>query len=153
MGTSILAEATTVLKALTYYKLQGFGNVMIETDSLGLKKILTKEWRIPRENVHIVEEIQSLMELINNQLHHIYKEDNYLADVAANPAITGGMQQFGSFDKLPSMARKILNIDKQQIPLLRISTKIRQQQKKGIFTVPATRKHMIHIKKLKSHLQ
>lgn len=54
---------------------------------------------------------------------HVYREANQLSDYIENTAIQKeNTQQYLSFTQLPSFARRILNIDKQHIPKLRIKT-------------------------------
>lgn len=60
-----------------YYKGNDLSNVVIEIDSLGMRKILSQEWKIPWEIVHIVEEIQEMREFIVNQVQHIYSKGKY----------------------------------------------------------------------------
>lgn len=64
------------------------------------------------------------MESINGQISHIYRERNSLADNLANYVIDmEGWLQVSSFTRLPMHAKKILNIEKAQIPNLRIKTR------------------------------
>lgn len=56
-------------------------------DSPNLKNILKKDWRIPWELVHIIKECITIMELINIQVEHAYREANQLVDYMANLAI------------------------------------------------------------------
>ncbi|KAH0723664.1 hypothetical protein KY290_006335 [Solanum tuberosum] len=89
----------------------------LETDSLVLKHMITKNWRIPWELVEKMEDILHMVTQINVHVHYIFKEANPLADYVANSAISKEEKQ------LPSMGRKILNIDKHQIPSVRIKTR------------------------------
>lgn len=99
----------------------GFHNITMEMDSLSLRNILNKDWRIPWELTHIIEECMHIMEDVNIQVVHVYREANQLADFMANLAIhSDGTQKFHTFSQLPSQARGILNTDKHQIPILRI---------------------------------
>ncbi|WMV53847.1 hypothetical protein MTR67_047232, partial [Solanum verrucosum] len=55
---------------------------------------------------------------------HIYREGNKLADYLANLAINSTKKKtFSSFQQLPSLGRKIINMEKAQIPSLRCCTK------------------------------
>ncbi|KAG5616898.1 hypothetical protein H5410_016722 [Solanum commersonii] len=52
---------------------------------------------------------------------HTYREANYLADYLANIAIdSNNKQKFWGFGELPSSARGLINIDKQQIQSFRV---------------------------------
>lgn len=64
----------------------------METDSLVLNKMLSMEWKIPWEIVHLMEEIQQKSRFVKLQIHHTYREANTLADFLANLAITIGAQ-------------------------------------------------------------
>lgn len=62
-----------------------------------------------------------MIESRNLQIIHTYREANYLADHMANIAIdSNSMYKFWGFGELPSSARRLVNIDKQQIPLVRV---------------------------------
>ena len=60
------------------------------------------------------------------QIHivHIFREANQLVDCITNIAINQkDRQQYHKFQDLPSIARKILNMDKHQIRAIRIRTR------------------------------
>lgn len=62
-----------------------------------------------------------LMNDINIQVDHIYREANQLANFMAYlTAYLDNMQAFHSFRHLPNQAKTILNTDKCQLPSLRI---------------------------------
>lgn len=52
-------------------------------------------------------------ETINIQVYRIFGEVHTLTDYLIDTAKSEGRQQFSTFSRLPSMARKILNTDKQ----------------------------------------
>ncbi|WMV08730.1 hypothetical protein MTR67_002115 [Solanum verrucosum] len=86
--------------------------------------MIQREWRVPWSLIERIEEIHEIMSTLNIQLVHIFIEANQLADHITNIAINQeDMQQYHSFQDLPSKARKILNMDKQQIPAIRIRTR------------------------------
>lgn len=86
--------------------------------------MLSRDWRIPWDVVKITEEVKRLMKETTIQVVHKYRETNKLVDVIASIVILReSMQQYNAFSLLPSMARKILNMDKQQGPSLRIRSR------------------------------
>lgn len=63
-------------------------------------------------------------QLCRIQIKHTYREGNILADYLANMAFdTTGKFEIYNFSDLPNQARRILNLDKQQVTNLRIRTK------------------------------
>ncbi|KAH0746243.1 hypothetical protein KY285_007900 [Solanum tuberosum] len=123
-ATNMVAEITAIWKAMRYCKEQGYANIFLETDSLSLKNMIRGEWKIPWEIIERVEEIHEMMEISNTQIRHIYREANQLADFITNTAIDQeGKLQYHGFYQLPSKARGILNMDKQQIAAIRIRTR------------------------------
>lgn len=73
----------------------------------------------------IVEDIKALCQHCKVQIQHIFREGNALAaDYLANLAFDmQGRIVFTPFTEMPAQARRMLNMDKQQIPTLRIRTK------------------------------
>lgn len=58
------------------------------------------------------------------EITHIYREANQLVDCIVNLAFgQKDKQQYQSFIELPSIARRIMDIDKSQVPSLRVKTK------------------------------
>lgn len=81
-------------------------------------------WRILWEVIEKVEDIQQVIQKINVQVWHVFREANQLADFIANTAINSEQKlTFQQFNQLPSKGKKILNIDKQQVPSVRIKTR------------------------------
>lgn len=69
----------------------------------------------------MVEDIHRIMLKLNVHVLHICREANQLSNYVANMTInTTDIQQFWSFNQLPSRTRRLVNSDKQQIPYLRI---------------------------------
>ncbi|WMV55471.1 hypothetical protein MTR67_048856 [Solanum verrucosum] len=86
--------------------------------------MLIKEWKIPWSYVEKIEEIQQCIARKQVQVKHIFREANHLADYLANIALDQAEHvQVQSFYNLPSTERRIINMDKQQIPSLRIKTR------------------------------
>lgn len=57
IATNLYVEVTTILRALQYCKVQGHERVLLEIDSLGMYKFISREWEIPWVIVQIVDEI------------------------------------------------------------------------------------------------
>lgn len=122
-SNSLIAEAIAIRKALEFCRTQALHNIILETDLLSLQKIIIKEWKVPWEIVQWVEDVWHYTESSNIRIMHTYREANYLADHIANIGITiQDKHQVWTFQSLPSLARRILNADKHQIPSLRITT-------------------------------
>ncbi|WMV29406.1 hypothetical protein MTR67_022791 [Solanum verrucosum] len=86
--------------------------------------MIQRSWKVPWSLIQKIEEINEIMSTLNIQLVHIFREANQLADYITNIAINHeDIQPYYSFQELPSKARKILNMDKQQIPSIRIRTR------------------------------
>uniref|UniRef100_M1AL57 RNase H family protein n=1 Tax=Solanum tuberosum TaxID=4113 RepID=M1AL57_SOLTU len=114
LATNMEAEVHAIWKGLQFCLRQVFVQVRLETDSLVLKNMIIRNWRIPWELVEKMEEIQEMIHQMNVQVKHIFREANMLADCIANTAVyTVEKQEFHNFNQLTSMGRRILNIDKQ----------------------------------------
>ncbi|KAG5570020.1 hypothetical protein H5410_059786 [Solanum commersonii] len=73
----------------------------------------------------IVEDTLTLMKDATIDIEHIYREGTSLAYYLANHAFgVEGRQQYNTFRELPSQGRKVLNLDKLEVPNLRIKSKI-----------------------------
>lgn len=61
---------------------------------------------------------------MNVQLMHVYREENQLADLITNEAFKiEGKQIYLNFQQLPNKGKRILNLDKHQVPAIKIRTK------------------------------
>ncbi|WMV38798.1 hypothetical protein MTR67_032183 [Solanum verrucosum] len=128
--TNMEAETMAILKSLRYCKIKKINKVLIETDSLGVIKMIRNEWTIPSNHAKEMEEIQEIIENIQVDTTHVFREANQLADKLVNEAYTHtGLKQWENFQQLSSECKSILKADKPGIPTLRIKTrKIRVQQ-------------------------
>lgn len=123
-GSNLQAEAIAIREALAHCATEGVTKVCLQTDSLVLLKILTKVWEVPWNIAVIVDDIRGLSQEVQVHIQHVYREGNSLADCIANLAFDNpGRQIYNSFSELPSQAKRILNLDKNQYPSLRIKTK------------------------------
>lgn len=87
--------------------------VIIQTDSLVIQKVLTKEWEIPWSIEDKVNQICQLLSIKHVQFQHILREVNQLVDYFANLAREQGDFRYTSFKYLTSVGRKVLSSDKQ----------------------------------------
>lgn len=74
------AEDKAVYQALNFCINNGLTNVQLQTDSLVLKQMVTKKWKIPWDMIEIIEAIQSKVQAIQFEMMHVYREANMLAD-------------------------------------------------------------------------
>lgn len=118
--TNVEAEARAMMKGLVFCVEHDIQPLILETDSIMLKNMVEGRWETPWCISTEVEKIRRVMENFNVIIHHIYREGNTLADFLTNLAFDfAGTAKFSNFSELPSAGRRILNLDKQQIPNLR----------------------------------
>ncbi|XP_060202124.1 uncharacterized protein LOC132630571 [Lycium barbarum] len=127
IATNMEAEAEAIKQALKFCKDHNIQQVQLETDSLVLLNILQDTWIIPWELRNQVEEIKQDMRAIQVQINHIFREGNMLADFLANHALDHAEIKVHDFILKPPEGRRILNMDKSQLPQLRIRTRRIQQ--------------------------
>ncbi|WMV59161.1 hypothetical protein MTR67_052546 [Solanum verrucosum] len=93
--------------------------------------ITNKTWRVQWELAEQYDELQQALMKIEAIIQHTFREGNKMADYMANLAIDNDEKQiFRSFQQIPPFEKKIINIEKAQIPSLRIRTK--RIQNRGI---------------------
>ncbi|KAK6791949.1 hypothetical protein RDI58_000231 [Solanum bulbocastanum] len=91
--------------------------------------MILKQWRVPWEMVERIEEIREKLQQLNSQIIHIYREGNMVADALANEVMeTQTIMEYHCFQELPSKIRKHINMDKNQIPNLRIRNRAINRQ-------------------------
>ncbi|KAK4728475.1 hypothetical protein R3W88_021463 [Solanum pinnatisectum] len=73
MTTNMEAEALAIYDALSYCHDNDFRQVIIETDSLCLKRMILKQWRVPWEMVERIEEIRNRLQQLKSQIIHTEK--------------------------------------------------------------------------------
>ncbi|KAH0700980.1 hypothetical protein KY284_015195 [Solanum tuberosum] len=124
LRTNTEAEIIAILEALRYCKRVGLEGFWLESDSLSIVNCLRNSWKVPWERVEQVEECRVLMEITKVRIQHTLREGNNLADFIANVVIGAvGLVQFNTFISLPTKGKCILNMDKAQVPSLRIRTR------------------------------
>ncbi|XP_075104777.1 uncharacterized protein LOC142178886 [Nicotiana tabacum] len=92
----------------------------VETDSMLLKKVITREWKPPWVIEEEVKEIRQMLMLRNGRITHIFREGNNLADHLANYALDQGVIECHSFHHLDTQGRRLVNGHKIQCPFLRV---------------------------------
>ncbi|XP_060181532.1 uncharacterized protein LOC132611140 [Lycium barbarum] len=123
-ATNMEAETAAIQEAIHYCYSNNLQHVLVEIDSLALKNIIQDVWKIPWKLVERVEMMQHRMRHLNMDIKHVFRKGNQLADFLANTALQHDeLLEFHCFQDLPSMGRKIINMDKSQIPSLRIRTR------------------------------
>lgn len=65
LATNMVVDAIAIWKALQFCKTDNMHNIVVETNSFSLVKMIRGEWKIPWEIIDIVEVIQSIKEHIN----------------------------------------------------------------------------------------
>ncbi|XP_060185616.1 uncharacterized protein LOC132615077 [Lycium barbarum] len=85
-STIVVAEAKAILQGLTYCVEHELHPLIMETDSLLLKKVVEEQWQILWCIITEVERIKKMMEGLNVIIQHVYREGNSLADFLANIA-------------------------------------------------------------------
>ncbi|KAH0745167.1 hypothetical protein KY285_006824 [Solanum tuberosum] len=85
--TSTVAEVKAVLEASKHCKQQKHSQVIMQTDSMLMNKVLTGEWAIPWNIANTVDKIKACLEGKQLNFQHIMREGNQLADYLANKAI------------------------------------------------------------------
>lgn len=121
--TNMEAKSFCYMKGLQFCFKHNIHQLKLETDSLSLKNMISRDWKIPWELAERLEEIQKIINLMNVQVKHIFREANQLADFNANTTTDKeDKQQYEHYSQLPSMGRRLVNIDKQQIPSIRVKT-------------------------------
>ncbi|XP_047259239.1 uncharacterized protein LOC124891563 [Capsicum annuum] len=116
----LVSETIAILEAARYCVAHNVLNLILETDSLFLKNIITSTWKLPWSVTVELEEIGELLENLNVQVTHVMREGNQLADYLANSALEYIDIIVHSFNELDSQGMKIINSDKLQCPYLRV---------------------------------
>ncbi|KAK4716420.1 hypothetical protein R3W88_014758 [Solanum pinnatisectum] len=94
-------EIVAILKALRYCKCNKILKVLIETDSLGVAKMIRKEWKIPWNQAKEMEEVQEIMQDIQARIKHVFREANQLVEKLVNETyIQHGIKQWTNFQQL-----------------------------------------------------
>ncbi|KAH0777413.1 hypothetical protein KY290_008824 [Solanum tuberosum] len=118
--TNTVAEAKAILEACKHCKQSQYNQIIIQTDSMLMCKVLKEQWLVPWIIADMVEEIKACMKDKQHIFQHTLREGNKLADYLANRAIDKGNCRFSDFNSMEVTGRKIINSDKLKCPYLRI---------------------------------
>ncbi|XP_049388482.1 uncharacterized protein LOC125852843 [Solanum stenotomum] len=119
--TNTEVEVLAIHKVLEYSYYNDLRGITIETDSLSLKKMLLNQWKVPWEIIKRIEDIRQRLQQLDARIIHNFREGNTVADSLANEVIdTQYTTEYNNFQELPSYIRRLINMDKAQIPNLRI---------------------------------
>ncbi|XP_059292434.1 uncharacterized protein LOC132045876 [Lycium ferocissimum] len=120
-GSNLVAEAMALHEGLKYYVTHSLVPVVMETDSMTMKMILTGQWEAPWSISMIINDISRLRRDKEVRVEHVLREGNGLADFLTNYAFDfAGDHHFHSFTSLLVKERKNLNMEKSHIPYMRI---------------------------------
>ncbi|XP_019246545.1 PREDICTED: uncharacterized protein LOC109226206 [Nicotiana attenuata] len=119
--TNVVAKAKAILQGLEYCMEHDLHPLILETDSLVMKKVIEGEWDPPWVIAPDVKRIKELKGNFNVIFQHVFREGNSVADFIANIVFSfASTSEFHSFSKLPSAGRRLINLDKSQTPNLRV---------------------------------
>ncbi|KAH0730567.1 hypothetical protein KY290_001567 [Solanum tuberosum] len=120
-STNLVAEMIAIRSGLQFCLENHIPKLIVESDSLAAVNIINGIWKIPWNVTLEVNSIRKMMESITTRVQHSLREGNTLADYLANMVFHfAGNFEFKTFQEMPSTAKKIINLDKQNTPQLRI---------------------------------
>ncbi|XP_019248409.1 PREDICTED: uncharacterized protein LOC109227663 [Nicotiana attenuata] len=105
--TNIVVESKAIVEGLSFCVEQHLHPLIVETDSLVLKRIIEGEWDTPQNIGQEVKRIKGIKESHNVIFQHVLREGNTLADFSTNIDFSFA-------------GRRLLNRDKDYIPNLRV---------------------------------
>ncbi|XP_009804158.2 uncharacterized protein [Nicotiana sylvestris] len=111
--TNVVAEAKAILQGLEYCVEHDLHPLILETNSLVMKKVIEGEcdplWVIAND----VKKIREMKGNFNVIFQHVFREGNSVADFIANIVFFfAGTSEFHSFTELPSAGSRLINLDK-----------------------------------------
>ncbi|PHU05416.1 hypothetical protein BC332_26238 [Capsicum chinense] len=113
--TNIEEEALALRKVTKYYLLKGYEGVIFETDSLTLRNMVEKQWKVPWVLINMIEEIWYNLNIVQGQITYIFREGNVVADVLTKQVINNQhTEEYHMFTELPTAIKKYINMDKSQ---------------------------------------
>nr|XP_016451963.1 PREDICTED: 14.7 kDa ribonuclease H-like protein [Nicotiana tabacum] len=121
ISTNIVAEESAIVEGLLDCVQRQLHPLIIETDSLVMKKIIEGEWEISWNIGKEVKKIKEIKKNYNVIFQHVLREGNTVADFLANLVFSfTGAIQFHSFSEMPSAGRRLINLDKSKTPNFRV---------------------------------
>ncbi|XP_019241256.1 PREDICTED: uncharacterized protein LOC109221250 [Nicotiana attenuata] len=121
MATNIVAEAKAIVEGLAFCVERQLHPLIMETDFLVLRKIIDGEWETPWCIGVEVRKIKEIKSTFNVLFQHVLREGNTVADFLANLVFSfAGTVTFHYFHELPPRGKALINLDKAQMPNLRI---------------------------------
>lgn len=120
-GNSLIAEAKALTTGLEYYINNQYTPVIMEIDSLIMEKVLNGIWAVPWQISMEVKRFNQLRRKGSVEVEHTYRGGNMIADYFANLGVNfTGTTSFNNTYELPVTGKNIINMEKMQIPNLRI---------------------------------
>lgn len=118
---NIVVEAKAIIEGLVYCVERQLHPLIMETDSLVMRNIIDGEWETPWCIGAEMTRIKDIKSIYNVLFQHVLREGNTVVDFLANLVLSFvGTITFQSFQELPSKGKALINMDKAQIPNLRI---------------------------------
>ena len=114
---NMVAEARALLGGLRRCVLEGRACIDIEVDLLILKQVIQKKHPTPWSIAYEIREIFFLLDRMEFQVLHIYRESNYAADFLANWGCKEQLDSlFEEYRNFPRILKGIVRVDKSGIP-------------------------------------
>ncbi|XP_071921779.1 uncharacterized protein [Coffea arabica] len=120
--TSMQAKAKAMLVGVRLCAQQGLTQVLVESDSLVLVRVLNDEckrpWSIDKELEHIRRASFSTL-----KVQHCFREANRIADILAKEGCNKSMDEisiFGRTEDLPRLVRGEYRLDRMSYPSFRV---------------------------------
>ncbi|KAH0636380.1 hypothetical protein KY290_036818 [Solanum tuberosum] len=122
--TNFEAESLAIYESFEYCWEKQLREVIIETDSLTLVKMIRGQWKLPCELVEREERIRKRLQGLNATIIHTFRGANGVPDLLAKEVVESqNIKEYTAFVDLPTHLRRQINSDKAQIPTLRIRTR------------------------------
>lgn len=122
-NTNIYAEALAMKEGIEYCRNNEMFPLIIETDSLFLKKVIEGDWRVPWRINSTIIRIKQALSSGEHVVTHTLREGNKVADFFANIVFDfAGTKEYTSHQDLPAKAKALVQLDKLQVPNIRLIT-------------------------------
>lgn len=87
VSTNIEEGSLAIKNALEYFYEENLKDFIIETNSLSLKQMILKRWKISWKLVKTIEDIRDNIQKLNVTITHTYREGSTIVDSLANGII------------------------------------------------------------------